>query len=430
MCKNGYKGPLCSVCKKGYNKQFHQCKKCPSKTWIVGQLLIIFTIFLVIPAVCVWMNRRKNEHDEGDRFLLDTFLSKIKIAIGFYQVTYGLVEAFSYIEWPESVQVIGKYSEILQLNILQMAPVHCLFQGLKADAFANLFTIMAINAGFAVFAGVAYGVRKGLISRNENLGEEEKSQSISHFKEAVYRNVFFFLYVTYLSTCSKTATVLPLVCRELCQDREEGLCLKYLKADYSIQCHGPRYNKLVTVAYMSTAYILTLPMATFIVLWRQRRVLLTTSDVKTSVDPGSTVAMVKGLNFLYENYKPRSWYWELLEMTRKVVVTSGLILVGQESRSYIGLAWVVAGMYGVLFAWNHPIQDPFENRLMTTSIAVTVFNLGVGAVSKIPAENLLTSSDSYMDTVMFNILVLGANTLVIGLLACKLTLVIITIIVM
>lgn len=32
-------------------------------------------------------------------------------------------------------------------------------------------------------------------------------------------------------------------------------------------------------------------------------------------------------------------------MARKVVLTSGLILVGQESRSYIGLAWVVAGMY-------------------------------------------------------------------------------------
>lgn len=75
-------------------------------------------------------------------------------------------------------------------------------------------------------------------------------------------------------------------------------------------------------------------------------------------------------------------------MSRKVVVTSGLILVGQESRSYIGLAWVTAGMYGVLFAWIRLIQDAFENRLMTTSIAVTVFNLGVGAVSKIPAEKL------------------------------------------
>ena len=53
---------------------------------------------------------------------------------------------------------------------------------------------------------------------------------------------------------------------------------------------------------------------------------------------------------------PGSWYWEIVEMSRKVIITSGLILIGQETRSYIGLAWVIAGIYGVLFAWNHPIQ--------------------------------------------------------------------------
>ena len=63
---------------------------------------------------------------------------------------------------------------------------------------------------------------------------------------------------------------------------------------------------------------------------------------------------------------------------------------------------------------------------MGASIAVTVFNLGVGAVSKIPAENLPTAADVYMDMVVFNILVLGANTLVIGLLACKMLLIFLT----
>ena len=82
---------------------------------------------------------------------------------------------------------------------------------------------------------------------------------------------------------------------------------------------------------------------------------------------------------------------ELVETSRKVILTSGLILVGEESRSYIGLAWVIAGMYGMLFSWMKPIRDASENRLMATSLAVTLFNLGVGAVSRIPAENISTS---------------------------------------
>jgi hypothetical protein len=56
---------------------------------------------------------------------------------------------------------------------------------------------------------------------------------------------------------------------------------------------------------------------------------------------------------------------------------------------------------------------------MATSLAVTVVNLGVGAVSRIPAENISASIDTDMDAVSFKILVFGANSLVIGLLVGK-----------
>ena len=62
---------------------------------------------------------------------------------------------------------------------------------------------------------------------------------------------------------------------------------------------------------------------------------------------------------------------------------------------------------------------------MATSLAVTVFNLGVGAVSRIPAENISPSVDTNMDTVLFKILIFGANTLVIGLVVGNIILLII-----
>ena len=421
LCKNGYKGPLCSVCSLGYYKQLQKCKRCPSKTWIGGQLSIIAAIFIIIIGASLWKSKKNNQNDDVERSLTHTFLSKIKIVIGFYQVTYGLLEAFSYIKWPDSLQVISKYSEILQLNILQMAPAHCLSPRLHVDAFTNLFVIMTVNVAVIGFAVVAYGVCKFAISRKGYLGDEAKAKKVSQAKELVYRNLFFFLYVTYLSTCSNTASALPLACRKLCLDDKDSLCSSYLKADYSIQCHDLKYSNLVIVAYISVAYIIALPVTTFIALWKQRRAILATADNETSGDAFPSDEMVTGLRFLFESYKARSWYWELIEMSRKVMVTSGLILLGQETRSYIGLAWVVAGMYGVLFSWTRPLQDAFENRLMTTSIAVTVVNLGIGAVSKIPAENLPASTNSYMDSVIFNILVLGANSVVIGMLVCRLS---------
>ena len=369
----------------------------------------------------MWASKSSKKNGK-ERSPIDVFLAKLKIIIGFYQVTYGLLETFSYIKWPDSLQVIGKYSEILQLNILQMVPVHCLSLGLRLDAFGNLFAIMTINAAAIAVSGITYGVRKVFILKNRSLEEEEKSKRVSQTKEVVYRNLFFFLYVTYLSTCSKTATVLPLACRKLCRDENEeaGTCLEYLKADYSTQCHDSRYNQLVIVAYISTAYIVVLPAAAFVAIWKRKRDIVFSQDAAASQHKGSKTEMIAGLCFLFESYKPRTWYWELVETSRKVIVTSGLLLLGQDTRSYIGLTLVIAGMYGTIFCWMRPLQDVFENRLMSVSLAVTVVNLVIGSVSKIPAENLPTPTDSNVDAVIYNILVVAANTLVIGLLACKL----------
>ena len=421
-CTYGYEGPLCDVCSSNHYKQLKTCKQCPSKRWIAGQLSIMGGIFLIIAVVSAWASykSKKSKNNNDERSPVDVFLAKLKIVIGFYQVTYGLLEAFSYIKWPDSLQAISKYSEILQLNVLQIAPIQCLSSGLRVNAFGNLFAIMSINSAAIVVSGVVYGVRKLLVLKNKNLEDEEKSRRVSKTKEVVYRSLFFFLYVTYLSTCSKTATVLPLACRKLCAaDEDDKLCPAYLKADYSVRCHESRYNNLAIVAYISAAYIIALPAATFVTLWRQRRAILVTEETATSQNENSATEVITGLRFLFESYKPGSWYWELVEMSRKVIVTSVLILVGQETRSYIGLTLVIAGMYGTVFCWIHPLQDAFENRLMSTSLAVTVINLVIGAVSRIAAEYLPAPNDSYLDAVIFNILVIGANALVIGLIGGK-----------
>ena len=115
--------------------------------------------------------------------------------------------------------------------------------------------------------------------------------------------------MTYLSTCSKTASVLPFACQKLCKDNKEELCDEYLKVDYSITCQGPNYSHLVIVAYISAAYIFALPAVSLFAHWRHRKLILTKGDG----DDGLNLEVVNGVRFLFENYKPRSWYWELLK---------------------------------------------------------------------------------------------------------------------
>ena len=418
-CAVGYDGPLCEVCSAGYYKQFKTCLPCPTKKWMVGQLSILAAVVLIVIFVVVWISAKKRKKDK-ERSLVDIVLGRLKIVIGFYQVTFGVIEAFSYVKWPDSLVLIGKYSEMLQLNIFQIAPLHCLFPNLKVDAFGSLFAMLALNATAIAAAFAAYGLRKLTLIRS-TLEEEQKLEKTSQTKELIYKNLFFFLYITYLSTFSKAASVLPLACQTLCFDEKEGSCQTFLKADYKIKCSSPQFNRSVIVSYCTILYLLSLPTAALVALWRQRShfrkkvtAMMNENCDLEEQNPGACI--FTGLRFLYENYNAHSWYWELVETARKVTLTSGLILVGGESRAYVGLACVMSGFYGMLFAYKKPICDPFENKLMLASLAATFFNLGIGAVSRIPKESIPSSIDPYMDSIMFKAVVFGTNSLVIGLL--------------
>ena len=411
ICSDGYEGPLCEICSAGYYKQLKTCSECPMKKWIIGQLSILAAVILIIIVIVVWTSKKKDTKNK-ERSSVDIILGRLKIAIGFYQVTSGVLEAFSYIKWPDSLTRIGEYTQVLQVNVVQIAPIQCLFENLKVNAFGSLYAILALNTFAVVVAIAVYGIRKLTLMRN-TLSKKVKDKKMSQTREVIYRNLFFFLHVTYLSTCLKTANVLPLSCHTICADEKDESCEKFLKADYSIECTSSEFNRSVLVAYCTVAYIVFLPTASLIILWRQRS--YRKQNHRPSVKQQNKEVLT-GLRFLFENYTEQTWYWELVETIRKVVLTSGLILVGSESRAFVGMACVISGLYGMFFAYRRPIKDPFENNLMLSSLGVTFVNLGIGAVSRIPKEGLPSSINPYLDNIMFNLLVFGANSLVIGLL--------------
>ena len=393
---------------------------------MIGQLSISAAVIIIIIAILVWSSKKKSKKNVG-RSSVDIVLGRLKIVIGFYQVTFGLLEAFAYIEWPQSLALIGTYSQALQLNVFQIAPVHCLFPELKIDAFGDLFSILTLNALVIIPSICVYGIRKFYLRLRSTLDDQQKALKMSQTKEFIYRNAFFILYVTYLSTCLKTAAVLPLACRTLCSDDEKDDCTSYLKADFGINCNSSRYNRLVIVGYVAVGYVLFLPAASFLtLLLSQQRALQTIRNDDEGAgescdddNEAKRAELLTGLRFLFENYRPSAWYWELVDTVRKVILTSGLILIGSESRSYAGIASIMSGIYAIGFAVKKPVVDPFENRLMLTSLVVTFVNLGIGAVSKIPSENIPSSVDHSVDKIMFELLVVGANASVILLLSGK-----------
>ena len=97
-CKEGHKGPVCAVCEDGYYKQLRKCKPCPTKGLMIGQFSIMGAIVILLVILVVWRSKKKSKKSAGRSFV-DIVLARVKVVVGFYQVTYGIMEAFAYIRW-------------------------------------------------------------------------------------------------------------------------------------------------------------------------------------------------------------------------------------------------------------------------------------------------------------------------------------------
>lgn len=228
--------------------------------------LSVWCCRLVLIIILIWSGRRKKTSEK--RPMIDILLARLKIVIGFYQVTSGIVEAFVYVKWPSSLSVIGDYAEVIQLNILQCVPLHCLFPSWKQDAFSKMYFLLCSNAGVATLAFVSYWIRKLFLLSKFNANSSKMRAKLSTTKEFLYRNVFLFLFITYSSTCSAILRTFPLACHKLCT---ESSCTLYLKADYSVKCEGEKYHFFKLFAFEASSYVVVLPGLVLVALWRHRK---------------------------------------------------------------------------------------------------------------------------------------------------------------
>ncbi|XP_048588576.1 uncharacterized protein LOC116614027 [Nematostella vectensis] len=122
-------------------------------------------------------------------------------------------------------------------------------------------------------------------------------------------------------------------------------------------------------------------------------------------------AITKGLRFMYENYTNDCWYWEIIELLRKVILTSLLAYYGQDNPFYLGTSAVLSGLYAVFFANQKPIPYVFEYWLHLGSLVAVMATQLIGMVLRIPGEDV--SVDQGADQLGITILLLFSNVFVI-----------------
>lgn len=399
------------------------CNKCPSLFLFVGQCL---AVLIVIGVIVLLIIKEKRSSASKGRSVIDTIFSSLKIIIGFYQVTSGTLRAYSYIQWPAALTKLMKFADVVQLNIFKLFPVECVRSSIKITPYVGLVTYVSLDT-LVILGAIGYFYARKFFLRMTLVNEDEQRKKLSTCKTNCYRAVFLFLFITYPATCEKVFQVLPAGCTKVCDNQQT--CNWYLQSDYSIQCYTSVYNKFVVLAYFALVIPVIFPVVVVLLLWKYCRN-KTEKEEEFSVEKDllekkreneSDEVQLKveehdiktGMRFIYENYSADCWYWEVIELIRKVILTSVLVYSGQQGRLFLGISAIMSGFYAIFFASSKPIPHTFEHWLHLGSLMATLANQLMGMLLRIPAETISMTVNEEDDSLGITMLLMLANVFLI-----------------
>ena len=382
MCTSGYWGTLCGQCSEGYYSWFQRCHRCPQK-WRTGlQFLGLLFLLGILVGVLYVIGKLKRKKDDD---LVKKISSVLKITVGFIQVMSVVFDALTYVPWPEALLSLGNFAKMIELNVLAVAKPACLHEKLRFNAL--MLPIIKFSIQFILLL-LIWGYYKA--TRNHFLfsyrgGHVVIKRKISEVRTSCMTNSWWILFICYPSTATSILATVPYkewACTKICLRQSNGTdsdkyCRWLLKADYSVPCIYSTSNALWVICTVLILYVVILPLLLFTALKLKRREGLTAHMFK----PLSLRSdFLTSIQFLDSNYKDQFWYWEMVEIGRKMVLTVGIGFFGKQSHSGIALATTLATLFLVLHAQLQPVRRRFEHWMQLIALSVISTNLMMGTL--------------------------------------------------
>ena len=369
-----------------------------------------------------------------------------------------MFSAMENIHWPEKMSHIASTMNVFEMDLLKaFVKPSCYLQGLQFNAYYEFVIALSFVGVVYLVAVLWYTIRvvylhmKFGLSLNSSFYARDTKMRCLVF-------TIVTLFITYPSVCSVTLELLPTGCDKFYLDENNRYCVRRLRADYSIDCDKEIHQSYMSAAYVALVYIVGFPVFLFILLWKHRqdiREMKASMDTEQSRDKsvqtnltvqhdenegtdlhtGNIAARSINVNvhdfdnnnaannegdlrddidnpnfeivtnqkennfpvwllFLCENYKAEYWYWEIVEITRKLLQISVLTMFGSSDAWYLSVTVVVSLVYLTSYAYCKPISNRFEHALHITSLLSISLNLLVATSLKMSENESIKPADN------------------------------------
>jgi hypothetical protein len=258
------------------------------------------------------------------------------------------------VAWPSAfVRFTKAFGTIANMDLTSVS-TGCVLEVNFVDKFLTaVLTPIALGlplaAAFMVFGTIFK------LSRSPRADKDGKINPVLRMRNLCLKLIVFMLFLIYPSTSN---TILKMFsCRAL----ENGK--SYLSADYSIECGAAPVATLLFggehafATYQSwagfavLAFPIGVPVFFFLLLWLHR------GDLFEEGSDQPKAELEDELGFLYAGYRKQYWWWECVELFRKLALTGILAFFKPGTPEQLFLGIVLANVFIVGYAREKPYLE-------------------------------------------------------------------------
>jgi len=335
----------------------------------------------------IWDMSQESFEELGE--VIEDFYSNmtavIKIMTSHLQISSSM-EFTMNIPWPDAIDDLFTQMSVINLEFFSIVPAGCIMR----ISYYMRFTFMTITPLLIVGLLGLYTWRSIVAFRKKGL--EEKAQATTA------RGWWIFFIFTYLIYPSVSGDVLAMFsCKPIYE-------YYYLIADYNEKCYEGVWTSWMIFGLVGVAvYPLGLPYLYFVVMYRNRhRFHLEQVNAQ--------------FGFLYNQYEPQCWHYELIEMARKLLLTGVITFFMPETISQIAFAMLISGIFLCVHIHMKAFLDEDDDFLQLVSLTAATLTLFCGILLRAQEEESAASQETSISSglVEFMLLVVQGGVVIVS----------------
>ena len=277
--------------------------------------------------------------------LQKTIQQKFKILISYVQII-SILSLNLNIKWPQFIKDVINAFNTINLDVLDLTgeDYKC---ATKFNYYHNFIMYITLLPILVLLSYTTYYITKKIC----------KNKHQNFYKKMWNRLIYLLVLITFIIYPGIANSILTIY---KCEEIEH---VWYLSADLSKECYNKEWELYAGLGGLFIfIYILGIPYFFYKILHHYKsKGLLRKKKVAYK------------FGFLYLGYKKEMWWFEILELTKKTILSASIIYL-DETPTRIMLSIIICFSYLMYITYNQPLKDPNDAWLSMLS-AIELFLL-------------------------------------------------------